>query len=119
MQRALALASAIRSLSSLEQVVEQALQLAAPIAQAQGEAKSTATQPFIEFVRNLPPQRADELLAIMYLGRGDCATFAEMLRIVAGSAFDPTALAQQMAGKVPLTRYLQDGLARWRSEQRG
>jgi Protein of unknown function (DUF3775) len=118
-QRALALASAIRSLSNLEQVVERALQLALPIAQAEGEAKSTAMQPFIEFVRNLQPQRADELLAIMYLGRGDCATFAEMLRIVAGSAFDATGLARQMAGKVPLTRYLQDGLARWRAEQRG
>jgi hypothetical protein len=118
MQRATALATAVKSVNNLEQVVERALQLASPIAQAEGEAKSMAMQPFIEFVRNLQPQRADELLAIMYLGRGDCATFAEMLRIVAGSSFDPTALAQQMAGKVPLTRYLQDGLVKWRAEQR-
>jgi len=117
LQRATALMAAIRSRDSLEQVVERSLELALPIASAAGEARSTAARPFIEFVKSLPSQRADELLAVMYLGRGDCATFAEMLRTVAGSAFDQTALAQQMVGKAPLTQYLQDGLRKWKAEQ--
>jgi hypothetical protein len=100
----------------LERDVERAIELAAPIGAADGYAKTEAGAPFRAFVKELNPQRAEDLIAVMYLGRGDCKTFAAMRRVVAGWSADRHGLAQQMCGKVPLIRYLVDGLAKLRAE---
>jgi len=119
MQRATALASAIETSESLEGVVERAMQLALPIATAIGDDdKETAAEPFLEFVRNLKPQRAEELLAVMYLGRGDHPTFELTLKVIKGASSDQSALARQMSGKAPLVRYLRDGLAKLPADRR-
>ena len=53
---------------------------------------------------------------MMYLGRGDCRTFAVMRRLVSGWSVDQGAMAGQMYGKAPLVKYLTNGLAKLRSE---
>jgi hypothetical protein len=100
----------------LERDVERAIELAAPIATADGDAKTTAAGPFREFIKRLDPHRAEDLIAVMYLGRGDCRTFAAMRRVVAGWSADQNALAGQMSGKAPLVKYLLEGLAKLRSD---
>ena len=109
---ALGKTATLRHRQGLAQIVKEAIGLAQPIVAAEGEARRTATEPFLEFVQNLKSQRADELLAVMYLGRGDHPTLAATLRAVEGTSHDLSALGHQMAGKVPLVKYLRDRLAK-------
>jgi hypothetical protein len=102
--------------AELEQIVERAIELALSMATAKGDARTLAGVPFREFVKSLDPQRAEDLIAVMYLGRGDQPSFAAMRKVVAGWSVDQHALAQQMYGKGPLLRYLRDGLEKLRSE---
>jgi len=105
--------------AALERDVLRAIELALPIADADADDKTPAAVPFLDFIGGLTPERAEDLIAVMYLGRGDHSHFAAMRRVVAGWGRDRNTLARQMVGKVPLARFLRDGLAKLQNEQLG
>lgn len=110
--KAMSEALAIQSRKDLEQVIAGAIRLAIRVALADGEAKTRAEHSFLDYVGRLEPQRAEELLAVMFMGRGDHSSLEAALRAASGSSGDRSALAQRMTGELRLLNYLRDGLAK-------
>jgi len=110
--KAMSEALATESRKGLEQVVKDAIRLAIRLALADGDVKACAEQNFLEFVENLETRRAEELLAVMCLGREDYSSFEAALGSMAGSSGDRTAVAQRMIGEVELLNYLRAGLSK-------
>jgi hypothetical protein len=104
--------------ADLAAAVIRAIELARPLSLAQGEQRVEVGRPLVEFVAGLPLDRAQALLAVMYLGRGDHSTFAATLNAVSRSPDSPAIIAQRMAAKVPLVTYLEKGLAKLESDRR-
>jgi hypothetical protein len=98
-------------LPGLEVVVEAAIALAEPL----------DVERFVAFVGGLDAGLADQLLATMYVGRGEHPTLAGALRAIENSVAKdgPAVVGRRMAGKAPLAQYLRAGLAKLRSESSG